>query len=226
MGTEKSIDDVKKKIQKLLALAERGSEHEAKVAMVKAQHLMMEYKLSIGDVQEKEIKVIQFKTELYYTDYKNCYRDTLANALSEFYCCTNCLVTAKGSKKHYIMLIGFENDVEILNGILSFADQCIMDWFKAFKKAEGWKYSNEYLNALKNQYGMGFAEGLKALLEEQTEEIEQEWGLVVVPPKEAIDYVNGLEELKDFDYNISTDKLIFAEGVEDGYNAPIQNKLA
>lgn len=221
----KSIDDVKKKIQKLLALAERGNEHEAQVAMTKAQRLMIEYKLSIGEVQERKMKITKVVTDLYYTDYKNAYRETLTETLASFYCCTHYITTNKGSKKHYITLVGFEKDIVILNGILTFADQCIMDWFRLFKRNEGRKYSNMYLNGLKNLYGIGFAHGLKKLLEEQAEEIKQEWGLVVMPPIEAIDFVNELNNLEDFKANISEDMLVYAAGKKEGYNAEIENKL-
>ncbi len=220
-----NIENVKNKIKKLLALAERGSEHEAKIAAAKAQQLMAEYKFSQKAFMAAESKVIKRVTDLYYTGYRNNYRNTLANSLSKFYCCNNYISTPKGSTKHYLALIGLEEDIQILESVLVFADSCVNDWFKEYKKTNGWKYSSEYLNALKNQYGRGFAIGLKELLGTQAGQIEQEWGLVMAVPKEAAEYTDDLKPL-NLKLNICEDEVLYSQGYKDGYNAPIQNKVA
>lgn len=66
------IGDVKQKIKKLLALAERGNEHEAKVAMAKAQMIMAQYKLQMSDIAgQEQSKIIQKQIDLYFTEYRN-----------------------------------------------------------------------------------------------------------------------------------------------------------
>lgn len=72
-----NIENLKNKIKKLLALAERGNEHEAKIAAAKAQQLMAEYKFNQKDFIAAEPKVIKRVTDLYYTGYRNNYRSTL-----------------------------------------------------------------------------------------------------------------------------------------------------
>lgn len=221
------INNVREKIKKLLSLANSSNEHESKAAMLKAQSLMAQYKLSIKDFEEKESKIIQKVTDLYYTGYKNNYRNYMANNLSEFYCCTNCIQTTIGSSKRYLVLVGFEEDVKILEDIIKFADSCIYEWFGWYKYYNSYKYTNEYLNALKNSYGRGFTDGLVKLLKEQTEHIEQEWGLVMATPQEAKDFIKELNKADRIDMNVDFDKTsIYSEGVRDGYNADIQSKIS
>lgn len=221
------LEKVKNRIRKLLALADRGNEHEAKVAIAKAQRLMLEYKLEQDDVVEKKSEVIRRETELYYTAYRNTYRDTLASLLADLYCCEYYIWNPKKSTKCYIAFIGLSADVDVLEDVVVFADECVNDWFKNFRKSEGWKYSAQYLNALKNTYGAGFAEGIADLLKEQLEEIKQEWGLIPVTPKEAKDFMASLTPLQkkeepNYDFqNISC----FTAGYKDGNNAEIQDKI-
>lgn len=219
------IGDVKQKIKKLLALAERGNEHEAKVAMAKAQMIMAQYKLQMSDIAgQEQSKIIQKQIDLYFTEYRNGYIRDLAGQLSEFYCCKTAIVTAKGSSKHYIKIIGFEDDINIFENLLLFAHSCINDWFKQFKRVEGWKYSNKYLNAVKNQYGKGFAVGIRELLEEQTRHIQQEWGLVMTVPREATDYVDSLSPFR-CSINITDEQRYYREGHYDGLHAEIGDKI-
>ena len=219
------IGDIKQKIKKLLALAERGNEHEAKVAMAKAQMIMAQYKLQISDVAgQEQSQVIQKQIDLYFTEYRNGYIRDLAGKLSDFYCCKTAIVTEKGSSKHYIKIIGFEDDINIFENLLLFTHSCINDWFKQFKRAEGWKYSNKYLNAVKNQYGKGFATGLRELLEEQSRHIQQEWGLVMAVPREATEYVSSLSPF-ECDINISDEQRYYREGRYGGLHAEIGDKI-
>ena len=213
----------------MLALADRGNEHEAKVAIAKAQRLMVEYKLEQDDVLDKNRKreIIHRETDLYYTSYRNTYRDTLASELANLYCCEYYIISPKKSKKRYIAFTGMPADVEVLESVFVFADDCVNDWFKRFRRQEGWKYSTAYLNTLKNTYGAGFAEGIADLLKEQLEEIKQEWGLIPVTPQEAKDFMASLmplpkKEEPNFDFQNAA---CFTAGYEDGNHAEIQDKI-
>ena len=221
MGTE----NIKEKVRKLLTMVERGSEYEAKVAMAKAQRLMMEHKISMAELQDQpEHKVIHRVTELYFTEYKNGYRSYLAQYLADLYCCSTCNTRYGQSSKTYIRLIGYQEDVEILEDILIYADACINDWYREFRKKQKGKKSNRLLNAWKNKYGQGFALGIRALLEQQMMEMQQEWGLVLVVPQEAKDFVENLTEAK-YSFNLSRSHSVYDEGYNDGLHAEIQNKV-
>lgn len=82
------------------------------------------------------------------------------------------------------------------------------------------------INNCKNDYGIGFCRGLKSLLEMQRDRIQQEEGLVISTPKEAQDYVDGLEGLLSFkNANISYNQSLMDLGRSDGLQANIQNAI-
>ena len=217
-------EDIKTKIKKLLTLAERGNENEARVAMAKAQMLMAQYKIKASDCKEQS-EVIMKDLSLYFTDYKNNYIAFLVKNLSEFYCCTACETHAKGSKKRFIRLIGFADDVNVFENVLLFACSCVDEWYKSYKRKYGHMYTNEYLNAIKNQYGRGFVAGLKNLIEDQARQIEQEWGLVMAAPREAHEYIEKLKPMRG-NFNCAVyDRELYETGYRDGYRAEINDKL-
>ena len=86
-------------------------------------------------------------------------------------------------------------------------------------------YTNEYLNAIKNQYGRGFVAGLKNLIEDQARQIEQEWGLVMAAPREAHEYIEKLKPMRG-NFNCAVyDRELYETGYRDGYRAEINDKL-
>lgn len=223
-----TIEKVKDKIKKLLKLSESPNENEAKLAVKKAQRLMAAYKLQMGDIEEKEDKVIErVFMDNYCTPYKNAYRIVLRDTIAEFYCCVGYSVKMdSNSTKLYTALRGFENDVEICESVIKFADSYINDWFKEYKGTVGHLFgmSSQRLNADKTQYGIGFANGLKELLEEQMNSINQEWGLVMVAPKEAQDFLNSCSR-KQLGINQSANQKIYDDGFNAGRKAEINKTL-
>lgn len=217
--------DINDKIKKLLRLAGSDNEHEARLAMARARKLMAEYKLNIKDFDESEKEVIEFETKLYWTPYKNSYRNTLAQLISEKYCCV-CYTNRYGSSsKGYITLRGYEEDIKVLNDVLTFACSCVDKWFVKAKKEKYYMYDNESQNAIKNTYGDGFAKGLSDLLDEQMQAVEnQEWGLVMVVPQEAKDFRDGLAK-SNRTVNRATDSSILSMGYIDGKNAKLHETL-
>lgn len=219
-------NNINEKIKKLLRLAGSDNEHEARLAMARARKLMAQYKLDIKDFDESEKEIVELQTTLYWTPYKNSYRNILINKIAEKYCCV-CYSTRMGnSSKRYVTLRGYEEDVKILNDVLKFADSCIESWFKKAKKGKYSDYDNADLNALKNAYGIGFANGLSDLLDEQMNcAEEQEWGLVMVVPQEAKDYKDSLFS-SNFKTNIAIDANVKTKGYIDGKNAQLNKALA
>lgn len=189
-------ENIKDKIKKLLRLANSSNENEAKLAMKKAQELLAKHKLKISDVEGKELKVEKLETGIYFSSRKDRWRGDLIKVISKNYCVEAYMSTAYHSSKHQICLVGMKYDMEICMEVFKFASAHVEDWFRNFKKVEGWKYSSQYLNAAKNTYGIAFSEGVEEVLERQKEQKTQEWGLVMVTPKEAVDFVAGLNPSK------------------------------
>ena len=113
----------------------------------------------------------------------------------------------------------------IVENLFKYADSCINSWFTSKKKGLKGVCSNEYLNGVKNNYGIGFAQGLADLLDAQMKSEEnQEWGLVMVVPEEATKYVDSLKRTK-FRLNSSGSESIRNKGYSDGYNIRLNNQL-
>ena len=161
------MSEINEKIKKLLRLSKSDNEYEARLALARARKLMAEYKLDIKDFDDTNKKVIKKVTEFYYTGYKNGYRSQLIDAIAERYCCAHYLTTCSGSSKRYIALTGYEEDIMIVENLFKYADSCINSWFTSKKKGLKGVCSNEYLNGVKNNYGIGFAQGLADLLDAQ-----------------------------------------------------------
>lgn len=219
------MSEINEKIKKLLRLAKSDNEYEARLALARARKLMAEYKLDIKDFDDTNKKVIKKVTEFYYTGYKNGYRSQLIDAIAERYCCAHYLTTYSGSSKRYIALTGYEEDIMIVENLFKYADSCINSWFTSKKKGLKGVCSNEYLNGVKNNYGIGFAQGLADLLDAQMKSEEnREWGLVMVVPEEATKYVDSLKRTK-FRFNSFGSESIRNKGYSDGYNTGLNNQL-
>lgn len=221
------MEDIKDKVKKLLRLADSSNEHEAKLAMAKAQELLAKHKLSMSDVELKEMKVEHRNTGIFYSERKDKWKSYLIHAIAELYCVENYINTAYHSSKHEICIIGMSNDIDVCLEVFNFAAQSIEEWFVLFKESNGWKYSTQYLNAIKNTYGKGFAAGVNVTLKEQMEEKQQEWGLVMVTPKEATDFKTGLSMLKSKAVeNSIQDVEIERSGYIDGLQISVNDKLS
>lgn len=219
-------DKIKDKIKKLLRLSRSCNENEAKAAMAKAQELMMQYKLNMADVSEMDMEVKELGTGIFYSRQKDFWRAALIEAISKYYCVEHYINRAYRSSRCQICLIGTETDMQVCLDVFNFASQYIEEWFKKFKASEGWKYSIQYLNATKNTYGCGFAKGIEEVLKYQTEQKQQEWGLVMVTPKAAQDFVNGLDKhTSRAKPNDSGDIHISLQGYNAGKNVRLNDKL-
>lgn len=219
-------EKIKEKIRKLLRLSQSSNENEAKAAMAKAQELLMQHKLSMADVSGEKSEVKELKTGIYYSRQKDLWRAYLIQAISKNYCVENFISTAYRSSRHEICLIGTEMDIQICLDVFKFASQHVEDWFKEYKKEEGWKYSAKYLNAIKNNYGKGFAGGVNDVLESQREVMQQEWGLVTTSPKEAQDFVNDLQQIKSkAKLNFCEDALVEYQGYIAGQKIKLNDKI-
>lgn len=210
-------------INKLLRLSNSSNEHEAKLALEKAYTLMLKYDISKDDVGEPVGEVIEYVTSIYYTAYKNNYLCTLAYNIAEFYRCVSYTNSVHGSKKRTVVLRGSKDDCKIAESVIIFIKSHVDKWFTEYKRKNRMKYTPEYLQATRNNYGEGFTKAIIELLEDKRKFAKQEWGLVVITPQEAIDYKNMLEESSlKADY---FDARGIAEGYIDGKNTNLDKYI-
>lgn len=229
------IEAIKKKITKLLALSRESTfEEESHTALQKAQELMMKYKLEqadIADEDKKEVKCIQKKTTLSYgTRSSDHYLDDLAEIIADNFCCINYISTPRGSRTHYICFMGAEDDVEIACEALYAADRFIRKGYDRVYKDICKQYSvgyvpTKYFNPRKRGYVKGYLAGLKEALESQKEQ-HQEWGLVLVVPKEAQDFKDTLTAFDFSTYDsFRTNDSYYDAGYTDGKDFHLDKKI-
>ena len=210
------------KIRKLLALSKSNNVHEAELSMLKAQELLVKYKLSLKEV--KEIKIINSAikeniSKITFTKAK--WKAELAQLIADNF---GCYLYLKTKRTNTITFLGREEDVEVCNIVFEYAIDCIYSVVKRLK----YQYLRDCnsTKGLENDYAIGFIAGLHIKFEEQ-KKANQEWGLVLVKDKELVE---AYESIK-FKSTIYTDTEFhghseaYEKGHEDGKNFCISDKI-
>lgn len=209
--------DIKGKIRNLLALAESPNENEARAALLKARELMAKHKLTEAELGEaKKQAVRDVITDITCSKRRDPWICDLSAVIGEHYCC-------KATRRHYpgkqtqrVGFIGLEDDLEICEAIFKYAVDCIRTGIKAIKK-EFTEYYPWYVKQQCDSYGYGFTNGINTALERQNEEKRDEWGLVLVMPKEVQEAAQSLGT-KEFKARAedTIDRRTFAQGYAEG----------
>lgn len=210
------MDNYKEKIKKLLSLAQSDNENEAKAALLKAQELMIKNKISekdLEDVKKQNVKTI--RTRLTYSSRKNRYVLNLSKVIAENYCCVNYASKEYGRQTRNLVIAGFEDDVEICMEVLTKAVDTIAHNAKKLVNRKG--YTSKQKKIIMDSYADGFVQGLKEMYDKQRKINEDEWGLVLVVPKEVNDILKGMSKgvIKNKDI---TDRDAYNKGSQDGNN--------
>lgn len=179
--------DYKDKIRKLLALAQSPVEAEAKAALLRARELMAKHKLTEADLEEAKEQVVRnLKTDITCSKRRDPWIVGLSAVIGESYCCKGYRNHAKGCQTQIIGFIGLEDDVEICMAIFKYAVDCIRAGVKAVKEQNAGYYP-WYIKQQCDSYGFGFVNGIETALKGQDVEKHDDWGLVLVVPKEVQD---------------------------------------
>lgn len=120
---DEALEDTMFKIQKLLALSKSSNENEAQNAMLKAQSLLIKYKLSIKDVEHhnpESIKVNENSTGIKFKG--SSWKSNLANVITNNF---GCYLFYRSWRSHEICFYGKEEDVIICGIMLEYAIKCI-----------------------------------------------------------------------------------------------------
>lgn len=219
--------DYREKIRRLLALAESPNENEAKAALLKARELMARHKLTEKDVRDAEPqKVTRMLTDITCSKRRDPWCVSLSAIIGENYCCKAFHNHSKGSQTQTVGFIGFEDDVALCAEIFKYAVDCVRSEVKRIKR----KYADQtgdYIKCRCDSFGYGFNAGLKAAFTAQTEE-HQQWGLVLVTPKEVQDAADKIGKPTQF-RSRSQNSLFgneFAHGYKQGQEFDPQRRLA
>ena len=197
-------DAIIKKIRGLLALSNnQKDDEESQTAFIMAQKLMMKYDISMSQIEssandQKAVKQGQVTVhkKLYWWERE------LAQIIADnfrvkfFY---NCKKFRKQKQaKQSIVFLGYESDVALAKEMYILAYDVLTFYTKRFideyyQATNHLRTHQETIN-LKNSYQSGFLEGLSNKFEQQVEEMKQEYGLMVLTPKEVQDQYNEMFE--------------------------------
>lgn len=218
-------DDMILKIKKLLALSKSSNEHESQNAMIMAQKLLIKHKISMNEVDSYDIEtfnILEKGTSIKFrgSSWKSNLGQVIANNFS-------CYLFYRTKRTHEIIFYGKEEDIIICNIMLEYAIKCInLNADKLIKRLKTDK-RRKHFKGIKNDYAIGFINGLDERFKEQLKS-NKEWGLVIVKDPKVVEsykeYSQGfvaIEVHSKFDKNIKA----FEIGKKDGKEFDISNKL-
>lgn len=186
--------DYKDRIRKLLALAQSPEEGEAKAALLKARELMVKYKLSEADVRgSKKTSVKKELTNTTFSMQRDPWINNLAVEIGENYCCEAYIQHTKGKKTYTVGFVGLEDDMAVCLPVFRYALDSVLSRNRRTRKQLA-DHPTAYVNNLCNGYGYGFVSGLREAFRQQMANHSEEWGLVLVKPKEVMDAVSGWKQ--------------------------------
>jgi len=215
------------KIQKLLALSKSSNQNEAQNAMLKAQKLLIKYKLSLQEVErysKENIKIKDFKTEQKFRG--KSWKSNLARVIADNFGCFLYYNTGN-YKVHRVCFYGKQEDVIIANIMFEYAVKWInLEGNKLVKRMKQDK-RRKHFDGIKNDYAIGFIYGLRERFEFQIKE-NKEWGLVIQKDKIVVDSYNKFSsEFGKISVNEKFNRHIkaYKKGKEDGKKFDISDKI-
>lgn len=206
---------IKDKIKKLLSLATSPNENEAQAAMLKARELMAKNKLSDADFEDPKdegMRSLVVNDVKWTTDSGKVWMTSLCKLIAENYCCVSAWGSFKGKRTFTLEITGIGEDVDLCVEVIKFAVKFIEKKVKILQR----KNINTDPKTVESSYAKGFIVGLEFAYEEQQEQNEQEWGLVMVVPKEVQDFADSLGTRNVKTKKSGLDPMIAMQGKKDG----------
>lgn len=165
------LNDVVRKIKKLLAVAEdpSASDQEIQLAAYRAEKLMFKYKLDRKDIIEKDNS--SKNVEKYYFEKKyTAYLVWTLMSIAE-YCQTQGFYNGKLNSKACLGIIGFKDDItlckEIALPILDYMEDTLIDLRSCY-------IGEVDFRVFKRNWCEGFASGIKTQLDKGFIELKEE----------------------------------------------------
>ena len=203
------METILKKIEKLLALAEKNpNEHEALAAALKAQELMAKYNVDVSAINSDNSE-----NELFKATYEDSGRHEmkkwkigLASVIAKNFCCKVYFI----NKKH-VVFYGYKKDAKIALEVFRFlyetGNKLAVRYYNKCKK-EG-----RETKGVMNTYLVGFRDGIKDVLDKQCT------ALMIVTPKEVTESFDEMtknwKQIKST-IRLSGDADAYSSGKSDG----------
>lgn len=222
MDKEKTL----RKIKSCLALSESSNIEEANSALLKAQELMIKYRISEDEIKnfekEKISKRVSVITVITETNRIFWYVKDLGSIIAENFKVVAFSSGNRDTGKSF-KFMGLEEDVEIAQEVFSFALEKMKELADKETKSIEIQNDNEdkkiYKSSSKNDFYRGFIDGLNKAFRDQVD--ENGWGLVLVKDELVIKAMERLN-LKSVKRNtgippkFSNNKNLYNEGYKHG----------
>jgi hypothetical protein len=212
-------DLVLSKVKKLLALSEckAASENEAEQALLRAQKLLKDNNLSIGDITDGD-KVLFNDINI---NINKKYTDLLMEVISSHFQCEY-LTNKRNSVVVSFRLFGYEKSIEICKQAFVFASNFIVKRVSVLKSIA--KSNKEPTSEIDNSYAYGFIFGLKAKLDNQSR------ALLIITPKETTDFYNTYMDDNNIEVirkvsRVNYDSEYYGKGFSDGNTLKINKEI-
>lgn len=219
------MEDVILKIQKLLAVSKSPNQNEAHNAMMIAQKLLAQHKLSQKQVEEYQLNNVKINEGRSGIKFRGAsWKSNLANVIALNF---GCYLFLRTNKTHEICFYGKQEDVIICDIILNYAIKCInCDGDKLIKKLKQDK-RRKHFKGIKDDFALGFIYGLNERFKAQIN-ANKECGLILLKEQIVIDKFNefssnfrGVDVSKKFDKH----DFAFELGKIEGKKFDISNKI-
>lgn len=185
-----------RKVKGLLAIAnDNKDDEESQSAFIMAQKLMMKHNISSSEISSgsnESAEVLDGKATVHKKLF--WWESQLAGIIGKNfrvkYYINSKVLSGDKKKKRAIIFMGFKQDVELAREMYVLAYDALTSYSKQF--VEDWYNDNQdvqrhasFTSNVKNSYIRGFLSGMETKFEEQVKEMEQEYGLILLVPKEV-----------------------------------------
>lgn len=213
-------DRILRRVKGLLALAEGNSNmEESHSAFLMAQKLMVKYGIEASELTDDESVIQVLDSD--GTDFKRLYwyERELAHIVAKNFRCKDWIrsrrIEGRSQIQRKIMFMGEEQDVQLATEMYRLVISAIEFYTHRHIKEHGIGIRS-HTQSLKNGYMRGFIDGLEKKFEEQIQ--KQEWGLVLVIPKEVEEKYKEVVTGKAIPFTIPTveSRESYRQGYEDG----------
>lgn len=182
------MQTIKEKIAKLLERASRIKEGaEAEAALLLAQELMVKHSIEMGELSLEQEESNQKEVSKEYITRRRktpWWHVSLSVVIAENFRCQAFRNIRDGGSM--IGIVGLKEDVEIAKQVFFAAVEMADNCLKAYCKKHGYKVSD-----VKNDYMLGFVDGLKAKFKEQVD--REGWALILVKDEAVVQAIDRLK---------------------------------
>lgn len=210
--------DLITKIQKVLALASNNpSAEEGQTAMLLAQKMMAENNISISDVSVTEIRTKEVVDQtIEESKMSSWWHQHLSSIISKNFKCAVYISRNRNTGLSGIKFVGLKNDVELAKQIYLYAVETIS--YNCRKYVSDKKRIVISTKGMKNQYILGFMDGLREKFAEQVK--NNQWGLILVKDPIVDEKVKSLNlgKYKNHTINTNGNEQDRYNGYKDGKN--------